>query len=35
MKWIVLPEDRDRWQAVVNMVTNFWVPKNVGNFMTG
>jgi hypothetical protein len=24
--WIHLAQDRDRWQAVVNMVMNLWVP---------
>jgi hypothetical protein len=24
--WIHLDQDRDRWQAVVNMVMNLWVP---------
>jgi len=26
MNWIKLAEDRDRWQALVNAVMNFWVP---------
>ena len=26
--------DRDRWQALVTVVTNLQVPKNVGNFLT-
>jgi hypothetical protein len=26
MHWIVLPQGRDKWQAVVNMVMNTWVP---------
>ena len=26
MDWIDLAEDRDRWQMVVNVVINLWVP---------
>jgi len=26
MEWIDLAVDRDRWQALVNMVMNLWVP---------
>jgi len=26
---------RDQWQAVVNVVINFWVPNIVGNLLTG
>jgi hypothetical protein len=25
--WIQLAEDRVQWEAVLNMVINFWVPK--------
>ena len=24
--WIDLAQDRDRWQAVMNVVLNLWVP---------
>jgi hypothetical protein len=26
MDWIELAEDREEWQAVVNVVMNLWVP---------
>jgi len=26
MDWIELAHDRDRWRALVNVVTNLWVP---------
>jgi len=29
---INVAQDRDRWRAVVNLIINLWVPKNVGNF---
>jgi hypothetical protein len=34
MDWIELAQDRDRWQALVNVVRNLWVPQNTGSFMT-
>jgi len=32
--WIDLYQDRDRWQALVNVAMSLWVPQNVGNFLT-
>jgi hypothetical protein len=31
--WIHWTQDRNKWQAVVNMVMNLWVLHNVGNFL--
>jgi len=31
MDWIELAQDRDKWQALVNVVMNLWVPQNAGN----
>jgi hypothetical protein len=33
MAWIDLAKVRDRWWALVNMVMNFRVPRNVGKFL--
>ena len=35
MDWNELAQDRDRWQALLKVVMNLRVPKNVGNFLTG
>ena len=32
--WIELAQDRDRWQTLVTVVMNHWVPQNAGNFLT-
>jgi hypothetical protein len=34
MDWTDLAQDKDRWQAIVNVVMNLQVPHNVGNFLT-
>ena len=34
MDWIKLAQDRNRWQALVNVIMNLQVPLNVGNFLT-
>jgi hypothetical protein len=31
--WIHLTLDRYKWQAVVKMAMNLWVPLNVGEFL--
>jgi len=35
MDWINLARDRYRWRSLVSAVMNRWVPKSVGNFLTG
>jgi hypothetical protein len=34
MDWIDLAQDRDKLQALVNMIMNLRVPYNAGNFLT-
>jgi hypothetical protein len=35
MDWTELAQDRDRMQALVNVVMKLRVPSNMGNFLTG
>jgi hypothetical protein len=33
MEWTNLAQNRDRWQALVNVVMNPLVPRNEGEFL--
>jgi hypothetical protein len=35
MDWIELAQDKDNWQACVNVVLNLQAPESAGNFLTG
>jgi hypothetical protein len=34
VNWINLAQDRNQFQALVNMVINLWAPKILRNFLT-
>jgi len=34
LDWIEQKQDRDQWQALVNMVMNLWIPWKAGNSLT-
>jgi hypothetical protein len=34
MDWINLAKDREKRRVLVNTVMNFWVPQNVGKFLS-
>ena len=34
MDWTGMARERVRWRALVNAVTNLWVPLNAGNFLS-
>jgi hypothetical protein len=33
--WIYLDQNREQWQALVNMVMNLQIPQRTVNFMSG
>jgi hypothetical protein len=35
MDRIDVAQDRDQWRALVNTVTNLWVPQDVGKILNG
>jgi len=34
MDWINFVQDRDRRQALLNVVMNLWIPQHARNFLT-
>jgi hypothetical protein len=34
MEWIDLAHDRNKWQAVANIVMNLWVLEKARNFLS-
>ena len=34
MDWFGMAEDRDKWQAVSNVVMNIQIPYTAGDFLT-
>jgi len=34
VEWMHLAQDRDQWQALLNMIINLWVPYRTDNFVT-
>jgi hypothetical protein len=35
LKWINLDQDKNQWNTLVKVETNFWVPQDVKNFLSG
>jgi hypothetical protein len=34
MDWTEVSQDRDQWRALLNTAMKFWVPQNVGKFLS-